>query len=304
MPLISVIVPNYCYAQFLEQRLETIFNQSFQDFEVIILDDASPDNGASKSIIERYRENPHVSHIIYNKENSGSPFRQWEKGLNLAAGDWIWIAESDDFCEADFLRRMAAYLDEETALVFCTSQKVDYLGNKLDPVFEPSDAAVYYSGKEFIRNEMLYGNAVWNASSAVFSRKKALEVNKNYIDYRSVGDQLFWIYIAEQGKVIHCLAPLNYFRRHEQSVSPTAIKNGIAAHESYQILRYLEKKGYVPFLERFRIRNCKLQQFHDTSFVDESIRSELMSLWSMHGLMNTSFYRCGRAFLRKLKLFL
>ena len=301
MPFISVIVPNYCYAQFLEQRLETVLNQSYQEFEVIILDDASPDGGASKAIIERYRENPHVSHIVYNKENSGSPFRQWEKGINLAVGDWIWIAESDDFCELDFLKRMTAFLNEDTSMVFCTSQKVNYKGDKIDPVFRPSDATIHYSGKEFIQKEMLYGNAIWNASAAVFSRKKALRVNKDFMEYRSVGDKLFWIYMAEQGTVEQILAPLNYFRRHENSVSPVAIRDGITEREDFQILRYMENKGYVPFFDKFRIRDIRLQCIQDTSYSDESIRQDLISLWSLHGLMDSSLYRLLRKILKGFK---
>ena len=85
MPQVSVIVPNYNHALFLRQRLDSIFNQNFQDFEVIILDDCSTDN--SKEIIEEYRNRPQVSHIVYNDTNSGSPFKQWAKGCDVARGE-------------------------------------------------------------------------------------------------------------------------------------------------------------------------------------------------------------------------
>ena len=101
MPLVSVIVPNYNHAPFLRLRLDSIFNQTFQDFEVIILDDCSTDN--SKEIIEEYRNRPQVSHVVYNETNSGSPFKQWAKGFDLAQGEYIWIAESDDWAELAFL---------------------------------------------------------------------------------------------------------------------------------------------------------------------------------------------------------
>jgi len=121
MPEISVIIPNYNHALFLNKRIETILGQSFKDFELIILDDASADS--SRSIIESYRANPKISHIIYNESNSGSPFLQWKKGIEMAKGDWIWIAESDDFANPDFLRLTLGKVKEcgEIALVYCDS---------------------------------------------------------------------------------------------------------------------------------------------------------------------------------------
>ena len=75
--LISVIVPNYNHASFLKQRIDSILNQTFQDFELIILDDCSTDN--SREIIETYRNHLKVSHIIYNTENSGSLLNNGKK---------------------------------------------------------------------------------------------------------------------------------------------------------------------------------------------------------------------------------
>ena len=101
MHFVSVIIPNYNHAQYLPERIESVFGQTYPNYEVIILDDCSTDN--SREVIEQYRTNPHVSQIIYNEENSGGVFKQWKKGLSLAKGDLLWIAESDDKCENTFL---------------------------------------------------------------------------------------------------------------------------------------------------------------------------------------------------------
>src|ERR1700752_3159230 len=77
-PKVSVIIPNYNHATFLIERIDSILCQTFQDFELIILDDCSNDN--SRSIIEKYHGHEKISHIIYNPTNSGSPFMQWQKG--------------------------------------------------------------------------------------------------------------------------------------------------------------------------------------------------------------------------------
>jgi glycosyltransferase involved in cell wall biosynthesis len=96
-PLVSVIIPNYNHAAYLNERIDSVLNQTFRDFEVILLDDCSTDN--SREIIESYRGHEKISQIEYNEVNSGSTFIQWKKGLDLAQGDWIWIAESDDVAD-------------------------------------------------------------------------------------------------------------------------------------------------------------------------------------------------------------
>lgn len=103
-PKVSVIIPNYNHALYLDERIQSILNQSYDNFEIIILDDMSKDN--SREVIEKYRECPKISHILYNETNSGSTFRQWKKGITLAKGEFIWIAESDDYCEPSLLEAL------------------------------------------------------------------------------------------------------------------------------------------------------------------------------------------------------
>ena len=101
---VSAIIPNYNHATFLKQRIDSVLNQSLSVYEVIILDDCSTDK--SLDVINEYINHPLVRHVIINEKNSGSPFLQWQKGIDLAKGDWIWIAESDDYADINFLLKM------------------------------------------------------------------------------------------------------------------------------------------------------------------------------------------------------
>jgi glycosyltransferase involved in cell wall biosynthesis len=95
---ISVIVPNYNYARYLEQRLNSIFLQTYPVFELIVLDDASSDK--SLEIIKYCLAKTDTDHqLIMNRKNSGSVFGQWRKAIKLARGDFIWICEADDFAK-------------------------------------------------------------------------------------------------------------------------------------------------------------------------------------------------------------
>ena len=68
LPLVSIIVPNYNHAKFLQKRLDSIFNQTYKNFEAILLDDCSEDN--SQEILKKFKDHPKVSNIIFNESNS------------------------------------------------------------------------------------------------------------------------------------------------------------------------------------------------------------------------------------------
>ena len=99
----GVIVPNYNHARFLRQRLDSILAQTFQDFELILLDDCSTDE--SRTILEEYARDPRVR-LDFNEVNSGSPFKQWNKGVRFARGKYVWIAESDDYADPRLLEAL------------------------------------------------------------------------------------------------------------------------------------------------------------------------------------------------------
>src|SRR6202007_216262 len=113
MPKVSIVVPNYNHAKYLRQRIESVLEQTYRDFEVILLDDCSTDE--SRSIISEYAADPRVR-VEFNERNSGSTFKQWNKGVGLAKGKYVWIAESDDYADKMLLERLAAVLDSEARI--------------------------------------------------------------------------------------------------------------------------------------------------------------------------------------------
>lgn len=108
MPKVSIIVPNYNLASYLEQRIQSILNWTYQDFELIYLDDASTDN--SNVVFGKIAHDPRINAII-NQTNNGSPFKQWNKGIRQANGEYIWNAESDDFTDLTLLKTHIEILD-------------------------------------------------------------------------------------------------------------------------------------------------------------------------------------------------
>lgn len=280
-PLVSVIIPNYCHSKYLAQRIDSVLNQTYQNFELIILDDRSPDNGASKAVIEKYRDNPHVSEIIYNTENSGSTFKQWNKGISLAKGEYIWIAESDDYCELDILEKLVNQIQKHDtcSLVYCLSQQVDSNGSIIGKQIRMYKNR-FLRGNEFIRKYMCCENPVYNASAAIFKKEAALRIDKGYMAYKGAGDRLFWIEIAEQGDVAIVNNPLNYFRQHNQKVTPKRTLDGTNLREAFDIYQYLKKNGYLSVIRSCLVKGFYLHLIYKTKFESELIRENLFLIWN------------------------
>ena len=131
MPFVSVIIPNYNHAVFLNQRIESVLTQTYRNFEVIILDDCSTDE--SRSIIQSFISKDARFNFISNNENSGSTFKQWNKGVELAESDLIWIAESDDVADPAFLQQALPHFknDPSVVLVYCQSNRINATGQNV-----------------------------------------------------------------------------------------------------------------------------------------------------------------------------
>lgn len=279
-PSVSVIIPNYNHARFLDERIQSVLNQTYQNFELIILDDCSPDNGASKSIIEKYRDNPHVSHIVYNEINSGSSFIQWRKGMELAKGDLIWIAESDDSCDELLLEKLVLGFKKNTVFAFCKSYMYDIQGNKsnynLQSVFKET---FHLSGKEFVSRFLLKSNLIANASSVVFKKKVAVSLNRQYESMKAEGDWLFWLEMAECGDVFFVNEEHNYFRFHDTNATKRLWLEGITSIEHKVVFDYLMNFLEIPMKRKLLMRCAYINDVRMADFENDDIRRSVLNYW-------------------------
>lgn len=226
MSLVSVIIPNYNHGRFLSERIESVLNQSFTDFECIVLDDASSDN--SKEIIEWYAERDARIKFYPSETNSGSPFVQWNRGVELASNDLIWIAESDDSCEPGLLDSLVKeHLKHPgIALTYCQSLKIDAAGNTAGSWKDfTNDLDAYLfdenfimEGMEFITRFLLFKNVIPNASAVLFKKAVFQKVGGADESLLTNSDWLTWLKMLLVNKVAFVAFPYNKFRFHETSV--------------------------------------------------------------------------------------
>lgn len=244
MAKVAVIVPNYNHAQFLSQRIESVLGQTYTDFKLLILDDMSSDD--SREVIERYRSDDRVR-VLYNAENSGGTYFQWNKGIAETSSDYIWIAESDDYADSALLGRLVQQLDAQptVGMAVCESVVVDEHNNRLgiyrdifrtNPAFSSFGypvitSDIIQSGRDYCRSYMLPQNTIPNASAVLFRRAAFHEIGGAVTEMRICGDWMTYCKMLMRFDICRVPEPLNFFRAHKNNVrSSTKVHTYLLEH--------------------------------------------------------------------------
>lgn len=255
---ISVIVPNYNYERFLEQRIYSILNQNYKIHELIILDDKSNDNSIKK-IEEIKADIKNFINIktIYNEKNSGSAFKQWKKGIESATGDYVWIAEADDYCDNKLISTLAKPLKKRKNVMisYCDTAFIDIDGNIILKSIKPEidiqkcghwNKSYINNGMEEIKNYIFLNCTIANVSSCLIKNGNYNEYLTQSGEYKQAGDWLFYVNLISMGDIAYTNKTLNYYRVHGNNVSSTM---------NYQ--KHIDEinKIHSYFIERFKLNN-------------------------------------------------
>lgn len=277
---VSIILPNYNHSAYLEERIESILNQTYKNFELIILDDKSTDN--SVEIIEKYRYHPKVTHIEINKINSGSTFRQWDKGISLATGDYIWIAESDDWCEYTFLETLMNTVNNKKNISIALCQSLFYYNETGEFKFINNNVQkdCFFLPETSLENYFFPFNPIYNASMAIFKKEYYFLVSSEYTTYKCCGDWIFWTELSRHGPVYVSGKHLNYFRHHDNKISKISFKKGIVNEEELKAIKYIaEKYKLNEILIKRAIYEHYSQFFYVKDLLDNNTSNYLKNLY-------------------------
>lgn len=228
---VSVVVPNYNYAHYLPERLNSILRQDYPIFEILFFDDHSIDG--SLKIADEILSAQFIDYrIVSNIENSGSVFRQWKKGVDLARGTHIWIAEADDTCSENFLSEVRkGFYTPGVVMSYCESQQIDEQGHLL-----ANNYLAYVSDIDALRwlspfvmegdkaaHSFCIKNVIPNVSAVLFKADSLRAILDQYIEhilsYRVAGDWMVYVLLLKQGSIAFTPIPANSHRRHQNSVT-------------------------------------------------------------------------------------
>ncbi len=262
-PKVSVIIPCYNYADFLKLCLESVLNQTFQDFEIIVVDDYSTDH--TVEVVFSYKD-PRIRYIRHEK-NLG-PSAAFNTGINLSQGKYITIIGADDIMKPENLSEKIKILENypNISLVHSNAEIIDET-NQIIGLARKGNIPNKVQREERLFDRLLYGNFII-ASSVVVRRECYQKVGFYDTNLRYAEDWDMWLRMATYYEFAYIDTPLIRYRLHMKSLRHShyidnkdlstmeAVINKI--FESFN----LERKGYsyeqVYWHNYFRLLNNKL----------------------------------------------
>lgn len=208
-PLISVVTSVYNGEKYLREAIDSILNQTFKDFEFLIINDGSTDS--SRDIILSY-DDPRIR-LVDNGKNIGLT-RSLNKGLRLAKGEYITRMDTDDISTPDRLGKQVAYMDThpEKALLGGQAIAINSEGDKITRWHHPIEPGL-------LRWSLLFGNQFIH--SAIILRSALLRAHRLSYDkaFPYAEDYDLWQKISQFSSVANLADVVIYRREHSRSIS-------------------------------------------------------------------------------------
>jgi glycosyltransferase involved in cell wall biosynthesis/GT2 family glycosyltransferase len=273
LPKVVAIVPNYNHERFLERRLDSILKQSYTNLEVLILDDCSTDG--SHAIIDKYcRREPDRVRALFNDSNSGNVFKQWRKGVENTDSDLLWVCESDDFCEDDFLEKLVPFFRDRSINIafgriqFCNADGEFQAG--LDAYREGAEPGIWKDplvrpAREWFSNGFGVNNVIANVGGCIWRRTTLpASVWQEAETFSVVGDWFLYCHLAGGGQIAYQPSAVAYFRQHATNTSVSSFVEARYYTEHHRLMRLLHKTWDVPkeTVERFQAKVAFQHRHH------------------------------------------
>lgn len=212
MPLVTVVIPTHNRANYLIDALKSVFNQTLQDFEVIVIDDGSTD-GTAEAIKSHYPDS-----VRYLKQERSGPGAARNRGILMANGKYIAFLDSDDLWASDKLERQVAHMEAHPNVVMTFT---DFSRNERPGVDIKSclhKSVHVNSGDIFL--PLLKENFV--VTPSVMVRQDVL-ARVGLFESHLVGmeDYEFWLRVANEGNIDYLAEVLTFVREHEERTTRT-----------------------------------------------------------------------------------
>jgi len=257
-PIISVLIPSYNCVRYIADAIESVLEQQFQDFELIIIDDASSDG--SRAVIEKYAALDDRIAFRANPTNLGA-VRNWNLCLAQAKGEYVKLLCCDDtLLTPQSLGKMIALLEAHpTAVMAASARKIIDEQSRVVEVCNALGTLGLKNGRAVVVSLLENnGNLIGEPSSVIFRRQNAVRGFDER--YRQLVDLEMWIHLLEQGDLVYTPEPLCSFRKHSLQLSVFNSKNQLGRNDQNMLLPdYFAK----PWLRERLSRKALFMQIYD-----------------------------------------
>ena len=233
--LVSIITPMYKGAAFVGETIESVLAQGYKNWEMIIVDDCSPDNGAGIAEVKKYTSDSRVI-LVESKENRGSSGAR-NIALQKARGRYIAFLDSDDIWHPDFLEKQMKFMKEKNApLVFSSYKRIDE--NSKEELLRPFIVPEKVNYKSLLKTCPIF------PSTAIYDTRKTPKIffNENLGSMRD--DYVYWLTMFKDIDYGYGNPEiLGDYRMRKSSVTGNKKK---VIKPQWNVLRKVEKIGFIP----------------------------------------------------------
>lgn len=233
MEKLTVVMPVHNGEKFLEETLDSLLNQTFRDFKVLIFDDNSSDS--TPKILEKYKSKD-LRFIIHTKKSNHGPAHLRNEGFDLANSEYIALLDADDIAESTRFEKQVAYLDQNPEVGVCGSWFTIF-GDKKDKVLK------HATTHEAIKIQFLKSCAIGN--STVMLRKAVLGNLRFEDQFVPAEDYGLWTQLVQKCQFHNIPESLVRYRWHPGNISQTKEEN-LRKSEVLIKKRQLEQLNITP----------------------------------------------------------
>jgi glycosyltransferase involved in cell wall biosynthesis len=254
-PKISVVIPLYNHEPYIKEAIDSILNQSFNDFELIIINDGSQDN--SEGIVKSV----HDDRIRYYYQQNQGTHNALNRGIDLARGEYISILNSDDVYYSNRLEKMVMILEQDSSVraVFSHIEFIDGNGNSIrfnrgaEDNWLGHDPETSYEKNHHIILDLLAGNFLYTTSN-LFCRKSVFDDIGYFSNLKYIHDYEFFLRLCYHYKVHIIEEPLLKYRFHESN----------ALNENFSVANFETGLVLSNFLLKYDLEKFFLNEEQDS----------------------------------------
>lgn len=252
-PLVSVIMPYYKGDRFIRESVDSILQQTFADFELIVVDDCSPDKPASE-ILKEFNQDPRIN-IIRHESNQGLANTR-NTAYHNSKGEFILPIDCDDLLKPTFLERCVEEIQNRLDEIDAVFTQIEIFGAH-EEVWAPDCTMI----------NIMAGNPV--TSTILYKRNVFESVNGYRKNFKKSVDSDFWIRALHNGcRVTRIDEPLFLYRKHDSSISNEDQLTEVT--DLAEVNEELYKDNLVEVLKTFEARYNKLK--HEYLILEEGFR--------------------------------